>query len=154
MIVGAGITGPGSLVKIGTNKATLTGALGLTGTTYINQGTLALNAPAPAGLFEGWVSSNGTANSANYNGPDTVSPIPGTSIQSVARWGASNATNDNSNGPPNMDPSAANPLQWPNNTTIGYKGYIDNTSSAPITYTFGKEFDDGAFGDRRHDAYQ
>ena len=70
-----------------------------------------------------------------------VSPIQASSIQSVARWGTSTATTGNAT--PNMDPGTANALQWPNNTTIGYKGYMDNTTGSAISYTFGKNFDDG-----------
>ena len=64
---------------------------------------------------------------------DTTDPIPHTSIQPVARWG----TSTNSGGT-NIYPS------WGNNTTWGYSGFIDNTSNAPVTYTFGKNFDDAA----------
>ena len=102
---------------------------------YVTGGTTNLSAPV-SGLIEGLVSGT--------NGGDSTDPIVPFSVQSVARWGASTAA-VNQAGPPDMDPTSANPLQWTNNTTIGYSGLIDNTSNAPITYVFSKNFDDNGY---------
>jgi hypothetical protein len=71
---------------------------------------------------------------------DTADPIPQTSIQPVARWGASTTAD-------NRDPPDANANvfpAWGFDTTWGYNGCLDNTSNHSITYTFGKNFDQGA----------
>ncbi|MGA2254745.1 MAG: autotransporter-associated beta strand repeat-containing protein [Thermoguttaceae bacterium] len=127
-----------SLTKAGAGKLLLTGALTYSGPTYLTAGTLAINAPVP-GMIEGLVSIT------NGNPEDITSPIPLGSFQRVARWGASTNYGTNAAGPPDMDPSSSNPLAWTNNTTIGYSGFIDNKSNTPITYTFGKNFDDCAY---------
>ena len=121
------ISGPAGWTKTGPGTLTLSGSnnYSYTGKNLLTSGTLAINAANAAGLYEGLVS--------NSNGADTTDPIPQTSIQAVARWGAS------SNGGNNVYPD------WANNTTWGYGGYLDNTSNRPVTYTFGKSFDDSAF---------
>ena len=96
----------------------------------VTSGTLTLNAPVP-GLVEGVISGT--------SGNDILDPLTPTSVQTVARWGASSAVNAVA-GPPDMDGTSANTLQWTNNTTLGYTGLIDNTSNAPVTYTFRQEF--------------
>jgi len=120
------ISGIGALTKAGPGTLTLTGNNTYTGQTRLTSGVLAINIPPAAGLYEGLVSSS--------NGADTTDSIPHTSIQPVARWGAST-----SNGGSNVFPG------WANNTTWGYSGYLDNTSSGSVTYTFGKNFDDGGY---------
>ncbi|MGA2254578.1 MAG: autotransporter-associated beta strand repeat-containing protein, partial [Thermoguttaceae bacterium] len=120
------ISGIGALTKAGPGALTLTGNSSYTGRTRLTSGALVINIPPAAGLYEGLVSSS--------NGADTTDPIPHTSIQPVARWGAST-----SNGGSNVFPG------WANNTTWGYGGYLDNTSSGSVTYTFGKNFDDAGY---------
>ena len=77
------ISGSGSLTKIGPGTLTLLGSNynAYTGKTFLTSGTMAMNSANAAGLYEGLV-SNGN------NGADTTDPIPLTSIQPVARWGA------------------------------------------------------------------
>ena len=73
---------------------------------------------------------------SNTNRADTTDPIPPTSIQPVARWGG-----------PGPIPAQGNNVypNWGDNTTWGYSSYLDNKSNGPVTYTFGKNFDDNAF---------
>jgi fibronectin-binding autotransporter adhesin len=125
------IRGGGTVTKAGAGKLTLTGNNRYTGATLLTSGTIAINTSNAAGLYEGLV------NGSNAN--DTSSAIPLTSIQSVARWGASTSTDHNADANWNAYPN------WGDNTTWGYTGYIDNTSNGSVTYNFGKNFDDNAY---------
>ena len=128
--IAAPIGGTGNLAKIGAGTLTLSASSvnSYSGKTYLQGGAIAVNTSLQ-GLYEGVVSVQNSA-------WDTTDPIPQTSIQPVARWGASTQTSANA-------ATAVYP-SWPNNTTIGYTGYIDNTSNQPLVYTFGKNFDDNA----------
>jgi len=125
------LSGPGGLNKIGSGRLTLSGGNTYSGQTFLTSGTLAINAPPPSGLYEGLVN--------NANEQDTTDPIPHTSIQAVARWGASTTADNNGDANVNVFPN------WGPNATWGYSGYLDNTSTRSVTYTFGKNFDDNAF---------
>ena len=126
--IAAPIGGTGNLAKIGEGTLTLSasGVNSYSGATQLLNGTIAVNVNLQ-GLYEGLVS--------NSTGQDTTDAIPHTSIQSVARWGTDTTTGSTNNVYPN----------WGNNTTWGYAGYIDNTTNHPITYSFGKNFDDNAY---------
>ena len=89
------------MTKGGAGVLTLTAANTYTGKTYLTGGTIAIVYPVQTGLYEGLVNNNNSA-------IDTSDPIPHTSIQSVARWGAS--TNS---GGSNVYPA------WGTNTTPG-----------------------------------
>ncbi len=125
------ISGAGNLTKAGNGTLTLQGYLPYSGTTAVTKGTLVISPTAvnTPGLWEGVVA----ATQSNH-AIDNTDPIPLTSIQSVARFGTSTQTG----GTPVVYP------YWPNYTTIGYSGYLDNTTSGALTYTFGKGFDDAA----------
>ena len=126
------VSGNGSLTKAGSGSLAFSGSSyrTYTGATFLTAGTIAMRSANTAGLYEGLVS--------DLNAADTSDPIPLTSIQSVARWGAS--TSGETNGPANnIYPN------WADTTTWGYSGYILNKSASAITYDFGKYFDDGAF---------
>jgi len=122
------IGGTGTLTMLGTNRLTLTGKNTATGKTNLTAGTLALATTTATGLYEGMVS--------NTTSTDTADAIPLTSIQSVARWGASSTAGTTST---NSYPT------WGINTTWGYIGYIYNASHGSITYQFGKNFDDNGY---------
>ena len=128
------LSGSGGLTKAGPGTLTFAGSndYAYTGQVLLTSGALAIRSPVPAGpgLYEGLVSNN--------HWEDTTDPIPLTSIQPVAQWGASTYSATNSSGN-NIYPN------WANETTWGYSGYLDNKSGGPITYTFGKNFDDAAF---------
>ena len=138
------ITGPlggqGTLTKAGLGNLTLSGPNTYNGQVLVNAGTVTINARPVSGLWEGLVSVNGPYNSTNgsrgyaYDYTDLVGPIPKTSVQPVVRLGGPGPFTSQGN---NVYPS------WADNTTWGYSGYLDNTSNHSITYTFGKEFDDG-----------
>ena len=128
------ISGVGSVTKAGAGKVNISSPTYF-GATNITSGTLAItNAVPTQAIYEGVVSTT--------TSPDTTDPIKVTSPQPVARWGAS--TNSSGTSPVNMNPSPSNPLAWPNSTTLGYTGYIDNTSGTTLTYNFGANFDDFA----------
>ncbi|MGA2254373.1 MAG: autotransporter-associated beta strand repeat-containing protein, partial [Thermoguttaceae bacterium] len=123
------ISGNGTLTKVGPGTLTLSGSNSYSGHTFLTSGAIVINtANNKAGLYEGLVNNN--------NGADTTDPIPQTSIQPVARWGASTDSNAPNN---NIYPD------WGDNTTWGYSGYIMNKSTSAVTYTFGKNFDDSAW---------
>jgi fibronectin-binding autotransporter adhesin len=63
------ISGTGNLVKLGTNTATLAGALSYSGSTTVSAGTLLINSPA---TLSGGVTSTGTL---GFNAPVTLSGI-------------------------------------------------------------------------------
>ena len=121
------IAGSGSMTKAGTGTLTLNAPQKYDGATNVAAGTLKLvpTSTATPGLYEGLVST--TQGSPG----DSTSPIPHTSVQLTARWGASNSTGDNTY--PN----------WGNNTTWGYEGYFFAPQSG--TYSFGKNFDDWGY---------
>lgn len=126
------LSGAGSLTKIGTGTLTLGNANSYAGKTNITGGTLKLT--ASPGLNEGLVS---TTYAIATGFPSPVPPVASwtqVTVQPTARWGTS--TN---NGGANVFPS------WGNNSIWGYAGFIDNTTNLPVTYTFGKNFDDGAY---------
>ena len=126
------ISGSGNLTKAGPGTLTLAGSsnYNYTGQVYLTSGALAICSAVPAGpgLYEGLVSGS--------NWDDTTDPIPLTSIQPVARWGAYCRQTSGGN---NVYPA------WGNNTTWGYSGYLDNKSNGPVTYTFGENFYDFGF---------
>ena len=126
------ISGNGSFTKAGAGTLTLTNAHTYTGNTYITGGTLKVT--GSAGLNEGIVNTTYTTAGGFPSPAPAVSSWTQVTVQPTARWGAS--TN---NGGGNVYPS------WGTTTIWGYAGYIDNTTTAPITYTFGKSFDDGAY---------
>ena len=75
------VSGSGSLIKSGPGLLTVTQGLAYSGATYITGGTLQVAPTAVStGMYEGLVSGS--------NGFDTADPIPQTSIQPLARWGA------------------------------------------------------------------
>ncbi len=129
------ISGSGNLTKAGPGTLTLSGSsnYNYTGQVHLASGALAIRSAVPAGpgLYEGLVSDS--------NWEDTTDPIPRTSIQTVARWGLSTSADHNLDANRNVYP------YWGDDTTWGYSGYFDNKSSGPVTYTFGKNFDDAAF---------
>ena len=125
--IASSLVGAGGFSVSGGNVLTLSGS-GNTyaGQTLLRSGTIAVNNVASInGLYEGLVNNN--------NSFDLTSAIPHTSIQSVAQWALPTTM-----AAPNIYPS------WANNTTWGYSTYIDNTTNLPVTYSFGKNFDDNA----------
>ncbi|MCE9608981.1 MAG: autotransporter-associated beta strand repeat-containing protein [Chthoniobacter sp.] len=111
-----GLTAKGGSVII-KQAQTYTGA-----TRVINGATLKIEGVV-SGLYEGLVS--------NSNGADSSSSVPHTSIQASARWADATGT-----GGSNVFPN------WADNTTFGYQGFFYNPSNSPVTYKFGKDFDD------------
>ena len=111
-----GLTAKGGSVII-KQAQTYTGA-----TRVINGATLKFEGLV-SGLYEGLVS--------NSNGADSSSSVPHTSIQASARWADATGT-----GGANVFPN------WADNTTFGYQGFFYNPSNSPVTYKFGKDFDD------------
>jgi autotransporter-associated beta strand protein len=135
LVLNGAISGSGSLTKAGPGTLTLSGGnYAYTGQIFLTNGALAINSPVPTGpgLYEGLVSTS------SYQ--DTTDPIPLTSIQPVARWGTSTTADHNP-----IDPNRNVYPNWGDDTTWGYSGYLDNKSNSPVTYTFGKNFDDAAF---------
>ena len=133
------ISGTGSLTKAGPGNLGLASANNTyTGTTYVTAGGIVIGAGNnQAGLYEGLVNNA-------VNGADWTSPIPQTSIQPVARWGSGTVTQPLvSQTAPRAALECISLLA--DNTTWGYSGYLDNTSSGAVTYTFGKNFDDNGF---------
>ncbi len=130
-VYSGGLTGPGSLTKVGAGTLNLAGSGSYSGTTRITQGTLRLTAgfapSTPAGLYLGMVNNN--------NAFDTTTAIP---------------TSGPNSGGIQLSPVLAQvtnsgttfPAGLANQMTVGYTGYINNYSSAPVTYTFAENFDD------------
>ncbi|HEX3999112.1 MAG TPA: autotransporter-associated beta strand repeat-containing protein [Pirellulales bacterium] len=122
-----GLGGLGSFTKTGNGTLILGNLNTYTGNTYITGGTLRLAPSAPAGLYQGAV-AQGT------NNFDLTDPIPQTNIV-LSTAGIANNTNSSETFPQGLA----------NSSTIGYSGYINNTSSHNVTYVFTENFDDGAY---------
>ena len=112
----------GGLTKINAGVLTLSGLNTYGGPTRIQGGTLRLATQSP-GLYEGIV-ANGT------NGFDTTDPIPQTYQVPTIRLANSTASQQ------------TYPSGIPDNSTVGYTGYFNNSTGAPEDVTFTENFDD------------
>ena len=140
------LIGSGSLTKVGSGVLALTGYGSYSGATYVTSGTIRLGSTPTPGLYLGLVSSTQGNPIPGQNGTNggVLLPIPtsGTSdVYGGIQLGPllAQSTNSNTTVPPGQ--LTTFPQNIGNNMTVGYSGYINNTTGAPVTYTFAENFD-------------
>ena len=138
-VFGGSIRGPTTVAKVGGGDLVLGNYSTYTSGTRIDAGRVVAAWDNALGsgpiILNGGVLSAGTAGlregrlSGAFN---TTDPNPGTAVVPNTRYA----------NIPDASPYMATGGAWADNTTYVYSGYLNNTNTTNVTWTFGKNFDD------------